>query len=138
MPYVRVGQQAFLVRLGAPNHLARPVVPNQPIHPRFPMYHQLPRPSPPNVVRNQVPRQLPVLHAPFFPKENGYYEEEEEEQQQQLEYEEAYAYPTMFIPDQHGTFIQQYSNYPFFRPHPQQQLIHPIQPKPPSYVYYRR
>ena len=136
MPHYLVGQPVFLVR---------PNIPNPRMNLRLPVYQQLPRPPllpppplPPRaVVRNQVPRQLPVLHAPFFPKENEYYEEEEE-QQQYYEYEHMHPYPTMSIPDQHGTLIQQYPNYPFVPPYPKQQLIHPVQPRPPSYVYYHR
>lgn len=121
MPYFRVGQRAVPVR---------PVFPNQQINPRLPIYQQPPPPPRPAVARNRLPQQLPVLNAPFFPKENEFYEGEEE--QQQHEYEEAYAYPTMSILDQHGLITPSFSNYQSFQHYPKQQLIRPVQP------YYHR
>ncbi len=119
MAYVRIAQ--------------RPVFSNQQMNPRPPIYQQ---PPPPAVARNQLPRHLPVLNPPYFPKENEFYEEEEQQQQQQQYEEEVYNYPTMLISDQHGIITQQFSAYRSFPNYPKQQLIHPIIPRHPAYMYY--
>ncbi|CAF3860836.1 unnamed protein product [Rotaria sp. Silwood1] len=83
--------------------------------------------------RHDVPRHLPVLHAPTYPGEYNFYEGEEEEQ-------ELYNYSPVVMPDQHRrstyysimrapTFmsLQNYykrSSHRYFRP------------KHSSYIYY--
>ena len=113
MPYVRVVQRMQLVR---------PDIPHQVGHPR--MSAGYPRAPVVNRNHHHLPRHLPVLQPPFFPREYDPYEDDFE---QELEYDE-------FYPDQRQLFQPQFTTrllaYPLFP------NIRPTRSLYPPYMYY--
>lgn len=115
MPYVRVAHQMHHVRPSAPH----PIVG----HPR--MSGGYPRAPIVNRNHHNLPRHLPVLQPPFFPRQSDPYEDDFE---QELDYDEFYPDPTAPIPDQRRLYpsplIHRLLAYPLFSFSP--------------YMYYRQ
>lgn len=125
MPYVRVGQPVAIIRQPVIHH-----------HHRAPP-GVIPRGA--SIARNHhhhLPRHLPVLQPPHFPRE---YESYEEDIEQPQEYEEFYPEP---IPDQYGLTTRHLSKKLFtYRLFPNilsSRSNHYMKHPHSSYVYYVR
>ena len=125
MPYVRVAQPVAIIRQPIIHHRApRPVVPRGAPMVRNHHHHR------------QLPRHLPVLQPPHFPRE---YESYEDDIEQPQEYEEFYSEPMPFMSDQFARRLsKQLLTYRLFLNNPLSRSNHRTKHSPSSYVYYLR
>jgi len=118
----------------------RPPLRNPQVVPIRPFYQAIPRVPiqyrTPVSVTEPLPRYLPVLQPPIFPREPSYYEEENEQQ-----YEEIFNYPTVVVTDQYRIIPRPLPRRaPTFMPlrNYTKQSYQYAKPNYPLYTYYGR